>query len=461
MFVVTLPSKASSDPASFAHRAKEAGADILEVRGDLTPEVKSFKCDLPILFAPRGFSYELIDVLKPAYVDLELDENLPPDCHPELVEGCNHQLIRSHHDYEKTPSLGELKEIVEKMQTDTPDIIKIALTINSYKDLHTLDQLHDHLPQDQKRVIVGMDVKAHLNRMLSPWKNELTYSYLDDSEQSASGQVPLSMYQLTKAVRLDSDTPKLFGILGSPNVQSKSPLMHNTLFVEEKVSALYSLMLTDDLHDAWANLTKMNIHGFSVTSPWKQEIMQKLDRLDPLAEKLGTVNTAVKEGDEWIGHTTDSKGLLDGYACLAEVNTVNIIGSGGVVPSVIHACQEAGAEEVRLFARNEQKRRILAEQFALESYELDQLKLHPADVIICSISTDVSIPLPIPLPTSHAIDLRYGKQTQFMSDAAQADYEVHDGLPMLLHQALAQFEIFTGIQPTKKHEEILTSLLSS
>lgn len=447
MFVVTLPASAAQDPTSFARKAKEAGAEILEIRGDLTPDLKAFKSDLPILFAPRGFGHELIDVLNPAYVDLEMNEHAPFTIHDS-------QSIISYHNYECTPSIKELQEMIKEMQDDNPDIIKIATTINSYADLRTLDELQNEIPSDQKRVILGMGMKAHLNRMLSPMRNVLTYTYMDDGEQAADGQVPLSMYAVT-----NNKPSQFFGILGSLDVQSKSPLIHNTLFNHEGIDALYSLCLTDNLDDAWEHLTALGVQGFSVTSPWKQKIIEKLDRLDPAAEELGTVNTVVKEGDEWVGYPRDAEGLVRGYNCLQNAEDVNILGSGGVVPSVIAACKQAGVQTIRLFARNEQKRRALAEQFELESYPLEDVKLHPAKVLICSISTDVSMPLPIPTLDAHAIDLRYGKETQFLVDAEQAGYEIHDGLPMLLHQALAQFELFTGITAKKEHTDLLTSLL--
>ncbi len=54
MFVVTLPASAVSDPLEFAIKAKAKGADILEIRGDLTPNVKAFESPLPLLLALRG-----------------------------------------------------------------------------------------------------------------------------------------------------------------------------------------------------------------------------------------------------------------------------------------------------------------------------------------------------------------------------------------------------------------------
>lgn len=449
MFVVTLPT--SANPVKYAARAHVADANLLEVRGDLTLNVEPFESPLPLLVSPRGAGIKLIEQLQPDYIDLELDEDVDPSAF-----NFQPSTIRSYHNYSETPDETMLKKLCDEMMAMNADIIKIAVQINSYADLQRLDSLHAYIPADQKRCLLGMGTKAHLNRMRSPHQNALTYTYLGEGEQAAEGQVPLSMYKLTE----HTNSPRLFGILGNLEVQSLSPLIHNTLFQKHGIDALYSTMLTDNLDDAWENLTALGAEGFSVTSPWKQAIISKLDELSPEAEELGTVNTAVKKDGKWIGYTRDPYGLVAGYPFLQGALSAGIIGSGGVVPSVIHACREAQIMDIRVFARNTDARDALAAQFSIGSEPLEQLDHMNMHVLFMCISDDVCPALPTAPDGAHAIDLRYGKPTKFMEEAKHKGYTVHDGIGMLAHQALAQFHLFTGQEPTAEDADLVFSTLT-
>ena len=147
MFVVTLPASAAAYPKAFALRAASAGANVLEIRGDLTPDVAAFDSSLPLLVSPRGTGEALINKLKPSFVDLELEEIL------EIPK--NVTIIRSFHDHEETPTITELLNIVKNLLATKPDIVKIATMIRSYDDLRTLDTLHHEIPSTQKPNILS------------------------------------------------------------------------------------------------------------------------------------------------------------------------------------------------------------------------------------------------------------------------------------------------------------------
>ncbi|MDA1209267.1 MAG: type I 3-dehydroquinate dehydratase [bacterium] len=448
MFVVTLPQTAAVDPTSFAERAKDAGVDLLEIRGDLTPNVLAFESPLPIIIAPRYKGNALLQRFKPTYIDLEQGEDmeLPADV----------ELISSFHNYNKTPSVQELLSLIEQCRNEGADVIKIATTIQSYADIQTLSDIYEVLPRDEKLVILGMGRKAYCNRIFSPFRNYLTYTYLDDGEEIIRGQIPLAVHKLTA----HCNKPQVFGLLGSLNTQSLSPLIHNTLFEQNDIDALYTLFLTDDLDDAYDSLKAQGVAGFSVTSPFKQSIIPKLDRVDEGVEKLGTVNTVVREGAEYVGYARDTHGLFEGYPFLKESHSVAILGSGGVVPSVIETCQLSGIKDIRLFARNKKARESLASTFDIQSSDLSGISSSKPDVIINAISGNTALQLPKAKEGAHAIDLRYGCVTEFQAEAKKAGYTIYDGLPMLLHQAIAQFRLFTGKEPTSQSiKEITSSIL--
>lgn len=448
MFVVTLPKTAATDPAAFARKAKEAGADLVEIRADLTPDIQPFISLLPMIVSPRGTGIRLMTSLRPAYVDLQLGE--------EMSVSPGMKIIRSFHDFEKTPELLNLLPLMEKMRDTKADIIKIATKINSYRDLHTLDLLRDGFPAEQGRCILGMGLKAHLSRLLSPLKNTLTYTYLEEGEQSASGQVPLSLHKLTSHCK----TPKIFGLLGGDGAaHSLSPLIQNMLFSLNGIDAIYSLFLTDDLDDAFDALAAREVAGFSVTSPFKQSVLRKLERLDPDAQRLGSVNTIVCEDGHYVGYARDAQGMMEGYPFLRGAASVAILGSGGVVPSVVQAVQMSGVKDIRIFARNAAARTIVAEKFAVRQFDLSELRSFQPAILISTLSEDTSVQLPMSKEKAHAIDLRYGTKTKYLQDAFDAGYKIHDGLPMLLHQAVAQFQLFTDMKPAQQSiDSVISSL---
>lgn len=450
MFVVTLPAKASSDPRAYAIWAKEAGADILEVRGDLTPRVQPFDSPLPILVSPRGTGAALIDAVQPTYLDLERGEEVPIPSSATV--------IRSFHDCERTTPVRELQKIADALIAEGADIVKIATLIRSYGDIATLQALHDLLAPTQKRVILGMGERAHLARMLSPIRNALTYTYLKEGEQAAPGQVPLSVYGLTSHCR----HPKIFGLLGGPAcLRSLSPLLLNTLFSLNGVDAIYSLFPTEDLQDFWDAVPELGIGGFAVTTPWKREVVSLLDRLESTAKVLNSVNLVVREGQKWIGHNVDVDGITGGYPFLRGLGCVAIIGSGGVVPAVIEACRRKGVGEIRIYARNAEARSVIGGQFSVPTSDLSELPSAQVDVLVCAISEDIDVQLPEAQPGAHAIDLRYSVITNFLTRARSKGYEVHNGLPMLLAQVPLHFRLFTGITPTAESVRSLQTSLSS
>ncbi|MFH0851760.1 MAG: type I 3-dehydroquinate dehydratase [Candidatus Peregrinibacteria bacterium] len=448
MFVVTLPSISARDPLAFALQAKNAGADLLEIRGDITPSVPAFASPLPLIVTPREH-YELLESLKAQYIDLDYKE----EC--TVPHGVT--VIRSFHDFEKTPSIGELSARFEALQGQNADIVKIATTVRTMADIVALSELQKSRSDHGRHIILGMGQRAHLLRLLSPLRNALTYTYIGDGQQSAPGQLPLSFYHYTRHVK----NPSIFGLVGGPDVVSLSPLIHNVLFDRAGIDALYALFPTEDLRDVFGNAEALGIRGLSVTAPFKQAVVKFVSALDPLAEELQTVNTLVHGDKGWKGYCTDVTGVMEGYPFLRSCSHAAILGSGGVVPAIVRACRECGIADITIFARNTRAREAFADTLKVQSRPLEAAADASVDVVFCAIPSDRALPLPRRNGAAHAIDLRYGQETRFIKDAHGAGYATHDGLLLLLHQALAQFTLFTGTDPDSGALPFLQSLLSS
>ncbi len=541
MFVVTLPASAGNNPKAFALKAKKAGADILEIRGDLTPTVKAFKSPLPLIVSPRGKGMDLIDRLKPEYVDLDTAEIA--DTAPR--KGCSiseklelksfagerpfpgaekKKLIISYHNYDRTPSLADLMKIVQKICTATgarcpsygsknssgqsvfsaagtscpgskPWAIKIATKITGYEDLLIHRDLQDWMNSfcrtakfcgSTKQIILGMGDKAHYSRITSPMRNALTYTFLDGTDAAAPGQLPLSFYKiLNQQGRIlpameSTSNVRIFGIIGGDQVtHSLSPLIHNLLFQQHGVDGIYSCFPTDDFKGTMKILEKLGIAGLSVTAPFKHDAFRYANMKDSIAKSLGSANTliysllpsltpspssdgrgevqTVKQSPfphrrkglgmrEWKAWNTDVIGVERGYPFLKSAGSIAILGAGGVVPAVIEGIRRINPKAlITVFARDPKKAAMELEESGVSIQPMSKVIQCVADVVICAVSQDIALPLPKHAKKSVAIDLRYGKETMFMASAAAKGFRVYDGLPMLIHQALAQFELFTGI----------------
>ena len=187
MFVVTLPPAARTTAAVFARRARAAGAGMLEVRGDLTPELARFDSVLPLLVSPRGCAGPWVGGLGPDYLDLELGEDLPAGVPAET------RWIRSFHDHEGTPPPAELDAIAARLQADGAELFKLATLVRTEADLRALEGVRDRLPAGRS-IVLGMGPLARAHRLCSPSRDAWTYACLDPASASAPGQLSLAEY---------------------------------------------------------------------------------------------------------------------------------------------------------------------------------------------------------------------------------------------------------------------------
>jgi len=112
--------------------------------------------------------------------------------------------------------------------------------------------------------------------------------------------------------RLISGKTKICGIIGDPVEHTMSPVMHNAAFEKLGLDYLYVpfRVRKEELSKAVAGIRALNIRGFNVTLPHKVAIIPLLDGLDPLAEKIGAVNTVVNNDGDLRGYNTDASGFL-------------------------------------------------------------------------------------------------------------------------------------------------------
>lgn len=246
----------------------------------------------------------------------------------------------------------------------------------------------------------------------------------------------------------------LFGIIGHPLSHTLSPLLHTWGFQELGVKASYHVWDTPPtkLPAFMTALRTLPIHGLSVTIPHKEAILGLVDNLTENSRDIGAANTLFwKNGKLW-GENTDVTGFM---APLVErkisAGTVLILGAGGAARAAICGLRRAGWD-VRLCARTESRAARLAKAFQIRHISWDMRYEEQPDLLVNTTPLGMSGPFAGLSPwkeSLHGIKLVYDlvynpKQTLLSSQALREGVEVLYGLPMFVHQGLAQFECWTG-----------------
>ncbi|WP_136796770.1 shikimate dehydrogenase [Desulfosediminicola ganghwensis] len=254
-----------------------------------------------------------------------------------------------------------------------------------------------------------------------------------------------------------SGKTRVFGIIGNPVSHSLSPLMHNAAFAELSEDCVYVPFPVEDLPAAIRGMKGLSICGASVTIPHKENVIQHLDEVDPVAARIGAVNTlrlVQVEGrkvlcgsnTDWIGANRALQEKID-----LKGKRIIILGAGGSVRALGFGFKEAGAEIV-LCSRTESRGRALADVLGCGWCSLTEVTELQGDILVNATSvgmapnTDASL-VPVQALAGYAVvmDIVYSPlTTRLLREAAEAGCITVNGLEMLLYQGVAQFELWTG-----------------
>jgi shikimate dehydrogenase len=265
-----------------------------------------------------------------------------------------------------------------------------------------------------------------------------------------------------------SGVTKVCGVIGDPIEHTMSPPMHNAAFKELGLDYIYLPfhVKKEHLHQAVAGFRALNVRGFNVTMPHKLTIIPMLDRLDPLAEKIGAVNTVVNDNGIFTGYNTDGLGLLKALqekGIDPEGKKVVVIGAGGASRAISFVLAQKGA---RLTITNRKQELDWAENIAASIRKdlgvdvkvmelgIKQLEaaLAGADVLVHATSIgmtpDVSrslVPAALLKKGLTVFDVIYSPlKTKLLREAEAAGCRTIGGVEMLVWQGVLCFEKWTG-----------------
>jgi shikimate dehydrogenase len=228
-------------------------------------------------------------------------------------------------------------------------------------------------------------------------------------------------------------------LLGDPASRSLSPAMQNAAFEALQIDCRYLVREVgrSDLASAIEDIrADERILGANVTIPHKESVIPLLDELDPIAARVGAVNTISRDGGRLRGSNTDVVGFrraIDECGYQVAARAVAVIGAGGAARAVVAALQSLTGR-ISVIARNPDQARQLSDHLQLDpsaaiGLERGRDVIAQADLVINATPADIV----------EAAGLR--RDQQFFDLRSRRSAE---GRAMLLHQGAASFEIWTG-----------------
>ncbi|MCR2834471.1 shikimate dehydrogenase family protein [Parerythrobacter lacustris] len=278
-------------------------------------------------------------------------------------------------------------------------------------------------------------------------------------------------------------------VIGDPIAQSKSPAIHGFWLDKAGIEAAYrrERVAHDELQSYLAAHRSDPLwRGCNVTMPHKQAIMPHLDRLDPLAVRIGAVNTVVRGSDGLLtGFNTDCAGFFEPLQpYLADrhlFRMARILGTGGAARAIVAGLADHGFTLV-LAGRDRSKAQSLLDELAPhgEHYAVDLAHFaDPTDFAfddregVLDLVVNAS-PLGMRGQPALAFDWSHAPpcsiaydivtdplETPFLKAARSAGHETLNGLSMLVGQADAAFALFFGIHPPREQDAELRERLVS
>jgi 3-dehydroquinate dehydratase/shikimate dehydrogenase len=384
-------------------------------------------------------------------VDVEIESaEAKPSILTDLAEGA--RTIVSYHDFERCPPLGP---VLERLRKHPADIYKIAVTVNKPSDNIKLFKLLEK-PSEPPLVVLGMSEIGAPSRILGPSRGSLfSFAAPDGAPGTAPGQLTATAMRDLYQSHKRSGLTKIYGVIASPVAHSLSPALHNRSFRRRRLNACYVPFRVEpkQIKDFLELADYLGVEGFSVTIPHKQEILAHLDEIDPLAKRIGAVNTVFRKKGKLCGMNSDVAGVIAPLEKKMPIagSRVLIAGAGGAARAAAFALADKGAKVV-ISARDQAKAAALAKAAGAKVAAWEGLASESFDALInatpVGMHPNVNENLfPDKIPASLVFDMVYNPlETALLRHARQQGLQVIQGLEMFLEQAAAQFEIWTGMK---------------
>jgi shikimate dehydrogenase len=258
----------------------------------------------------------------------------------------------------------------------------------------------------------------------------------------------------------------LAGVMGWPVDHSRSPLVHNHWITQYGLRGAYVLLPVqpDSLRDALRALPLLGFAGCNLTIPHKVSALSMVDHIEPLARKIGAVNTIVVGADGSLtGRNTDGYGFLQSLLDAqphwsAQAGTVAVVGAGGAARAILVSLIDSGCKDIRLTNRSWAKAQDMAQEFGAPVHAVTWESRHEClEGITLLVNTTnqgmhgqpaLDLALHRLPPQALVADAIYVPlETPLLAAARKNGNRTVNGLGMLLHQARPAFQAWFGVSP--------------
>lgn len=249
-------------------------------------------------------------------------------------------------------------------------------------------------------------------------------------------------------------------VIGHPVRHSRSPAIHNAGFAAAGLD--WAFMAFDVAagrgRAAVEAMRTLGLGGLSVTMPLKDEVAAAADGLAPAASALGAVNCLAWEGERLVGHNTDGDGFVASLRAVdvdPAAHSVAVVGGGGAARAVVDALRRAGSEKIVVVNRSADKAAAAAALAgdvgsvgSIEAIAEVSLVVNATSVGMDGTVSAGELPFETEILRSSqvVVDLVYApRETRLLALADAVGCTTVGGLGMLVHQAAAAFELWTGV----------------
>lgn len=271
---------------------------------------------------------------------------------------------------------------------------------------------------------------------------------------------------------------KTCGLIGCPVEHTLSPIIHNTLAEHMGQNMVYVPFHVEkeNVEAAIQGAQALSLGGMNVTVPHKSAVIPFLKEIDPLAAKIGAVNTLVPVEGGYKGYNTDMTGLqraMETEGIVIKGRDAILLGAGGASRAVAFMLVSKGAGKVYLLNRSVDKAQAVAEEVnramecdAVVPMALTDYVTLPKQKYLCVQGTSVGLHPDADAAVIEAtdfyemidvgVDLIYKPaETKFMKLCKQAGANAYNGLKMLLYQGIIAYELWNKVQvPDELADEI-------
>lgn len=256
------------------------------------------------------------------------------------------------------------------------------------------------------------------------------------------------------------------GVMGWPVAHSRSPVIHNHWIRQYGLDGAYGLfpVQPSQLETAIRGLKALGLAGCNITIPHKVEAMRYMDWVEPLALRMGAINTIVVQADGALhGLNNDGYGYLQSLReaqpnWRADAGPAVVLGAGGAARAIVVSLIDAGATEIRILNRTRHKADELAQEFGQVVTAFDWKErseaLHNAALLVNTTNQGMhgenALEIDLAqLPTSALVSdaIYIPLETPLLAAARQRGNTTVNGLGMLLHQARPAFNAWFGVMP--------------